>query len=185
MKRCYIFTLFVCMVVWQLAFPIQSIWQYEIRLKSGTRYKFKTAPVDPFDALRGRYVILSFPNTKVRSKSGVKWAEGDRAYVTLKRDKEGFVRYGALSKEAPVVGDYLQVSVHRQVGRDVYFDLPFDRFYMEESVAADAERAYREHTGSGNHQGTVYVSIMIKDGKGVIEDLYINDQPILEFLRVE
>ena len=44
----------------QLAVPASLIWKRERTLRQGHVWKFRTAPVDPVDAFRGRYVALEF-----------------------------------------------------------------------------------------------------------------------------
>jgi uncharacterized membrane-anchored protein len=44
----------------QLAVPASLIWKREQTLRHGSVWKFRTAPVDPVDAFRGRYVALEF-----------------------------------------------------------------------------------------------------------------------------
>jgi len=45
-------------VLAQVAVPATMIWGRERTLAVGSVYKFRTQPVDPYDAFRGRYVSL-------------------------------------------------------------------------------------------------------------------------------
>ena len=49
-----------------------------------------------------------------------------------------------------------------------------------ESRAPKAEQAYRHY---GSRQGQAYVMVCVKNGRGVIENLFVRDQPIREFIR--
>ena len=51
--------IFVTVAFLQLLIPIQMITSRERILDKGTLYKFRTRPVDPYDAFRGKYVALS------------------------------------------------------------------------------------------------------------------------------
>src|SRR5205085_8475834 len=51
---------FVLVALAQLAAPGSLIWKRENTLRKGSVWKFRTAPVDPVDAFRGRYVALQF-----------------------------------------------------------------------------------------------------------------------------
>jgi hypothetical protein len=55
---------------------------------------------------------------------------------------------------------------------------------MEESAAPKAEDAYRRF---GNRRAQTndqtYVVVRVKGGRGVIENLYIKDTPIREFIK--
>ena len=42
----------------QLAVPTAMVWQRDQTLKQGRVWKFRTAPVDPVDVIRGRYIAL-------------------------------------------------------------------------------------------------------------------------------
>jgi len=63
----------------------------------------------------------------------------------------------------------------------VYVQFPFDRYYMDEHAAPAAEAAYREH--SRGEVRDVYVTVRVKDGNAVVEELFIAGMPIREFLR--
>jgi len=51
---------------------------------------------------------------------------------------------------------------------------------MEESLAPAAERAYREHTRTSERNA--YITVRIRDGNGMIENLWVDGVPIHEFL---
>jgi hypothetical protein len=51
---------------------------------------------------------------------------------------------------------------------------------MEESLAPAAEKAYREHARASERNA--YITVRIRDGFGVIENLWIDGVPIREFL---
>ena len=93
------------------------------------------------------------------------WKREDRVFASLENDAEGFAQITALSARPPDSGPYLQTDVQyvyaeRREVRDrddpaagtltgewrVTLKMPFDRFYMEEKLAPEAERAYRDHS---------------------------------------
>jgi hypothetical protein len=57
--------------------------------------------------------------------------------------------------------------------------MPFRRFYMDEDKAPEAERAV---WGGRRGQREASVSVRIRRGVGVIEELYIDDLPINQWL---
>lgn len=59
-------------------------------------------------------------------------------------------------------------------------DYPFDRFYMEESKARDAEMAYRESQLDTTQ--TTYALVKIKAGEAVLKEVMINGIPIREIV---
>ena len=62
-KRKLLITSFILLCLVQTAVPLSMIARREFTLRNGRVYKFKTAPVDPYDAFRGRFVALAVPTT--------------------------------------------------------------------------------------------------------------------------
>jgi uncharacterized membrane-anchored protein len=180
-----IFGLYVLLAIVQLAVPVGQISRYENILRTGSLYKFRTAPVDPYDAFRGRYVALNYADTVAPLRKGERLEDRSKAYVFLRRDGDGFAQFVELSAEPPAEGDYLRVQYSTEaIGAVSHFQLPFDKFFMEEAQAPQAEAAYRKHVrGRSREDRTTYVSVRVKGGRGVIEDLYIDNRPIREFLK--
>lgn len=179
-----IFGLFVAVAAVQLATPVGQIWKHEDTLRTGKAYKFRTAPVDPYDAFRGRYVALNYADTVTTSKETLSYRAP--AYVVLTKDEQGFAKFGPLTLEPPAASDYLRVEYLWGNLTNAHFRLPFDKFFMEETKAPQAEQAYWRH---GNRRGettnNTYALVRVKGGRGVIEDLYIQGKPIREFLALE
>lgn len=175
--------IFVVVTLLQLAAPVSLIWRYEYTLRTGRAYRFRTAPVDPYDAFRGRYVALQFDQSTapVRDKQPV--AHGQRVYAIIGKDQDGFAQFKEATTVRPLTGDYLHVPVGRMDTHNntVTLILPFDRFYMAETIAPQVEQVYREHSRRG--QQDAYVIVRVRDGRGVIENLYIGDVPIAVFVR--
>lgn len=184
-----IFGLFLAIAAAQVAVPVSQIWKHEDILRTGTVYKFRTAPVDPYDAFRGRYVALNYANTVAEVRKGEELKHRTPAYVTLQKDEAGFALFGEITAEPPDQGDYLRVEYLYPRAKGITharFRLPFDRFFMEETKAPRAQAAYWKH---GNRRGrkvaATYVIVRVKGGRGVIEDLYIKEKPIRELLEEE
>lgn len=182
-----IFGLFVAVAAVQLATPVGQIWKYEDILRTGKPYKFRTAPVDPYDAFRGRYVALNYDGASVPVRKDDALEYRRPAYVSLEQDSNGFAVFGELSSQAPVGRDYVRVEyLYRNWTNTntAVFRLPFDKFFMEESAAPRAEEAYRR-AGRGSSNTVSYAAVRVKNGRGVIEDLYIQGKPIRKFLAQE
>ena len=56
--------LFSMMVIAQLAVPCWMAYSMETVLLQGTPWRFKTAPVDPYDIFRGKFVALAVEQNK-------------------------------------------------------------------------------------------------------------------------
>jgi uncharacterized membrane-anchored protein len=178
-----VFGLFLALAIVQLAMPLGQIWKYEDVLRNGELYRFRTAPVDPYDAFRGKYVALNYADTEAVLRNGDQIHAGSHAYVSLSKDENGFAHFVELSA-APPKGDYLRVEYQYIHDSKASFRLPFDKFFMEESKAPQAEQAYWRYSNRrGQKDITAYVLVRVKGGRGVIEDLYVKDQPIREFIR--
>jgi hypothetical protein len=171
---------FAGVVLAQIAVPVVMIVRYERTLAVGQSFKFRTAPFDPYDAFRGRYVALRFDQTQARGE-GANFNNGDAAFVTVEADPDGFARFPAIALRPPSQGAYLKVHATYSIGDRVNFDLPFDRFYMEETAAPAADRAYVEH--SRGRDRDAYALVRVLDGLGVIEEVYVGGKPIAEFVR--
>jgi uncharacterized membrane-anchored protein len=178
-------SLFLAVSAIQVWIPIGQIRQHEDVLRTGRAYKFRTAPVDPYDAFRGKYVALNYANTTATIKPGENLSFRSPAYVTLSQGENGFAVFGELSTDPPPSGDYVRVEYLflSNLG-NAQFRLPFDRLFMEEGKAPKAEQAYWRY---GNRRGQpvaqAYALVRLKNGRGVIEDLFINDQPVREFIK--
>lgn len=184
MKPKLVFGLFLAIAVFQLMTPIAQIWKYEDVLRNGKPYKFRTMPVDPYDAFRGKYVALYYADTVATHEQDSGLRYGDPAYVTLLQDENGFAQFENLLSAPPLSGDYLCVEYMYGSETKAHFRLLFDRYFMEESKAPKAERAYRLNRGSRNQiNNKTYVVVRIKRGRGAIENLFIEDQPIREFIK--
>lgn len=180
-----LFSLFVVAALAQMAAPVSLIWRYEATLRLGRAYKVRTAPVDPYDALRGRYVALGFvPIVVPLQPTSVPFDEEQPVYAHVDTGQDGFLRFTAATTTPPATGEYLRVSATSADGsstRNVRLSLPFDRFYMEERLAPQAEQVYQQQSRRGQQE--TYILLRVRQGRGVIENLYIGETPIADFVR--
>ena len=177
--------LFGLLAIIQLYVPASMIIEREGILKEGKDFKFKTAPIDPVDPFRGRYVRLSFDNNMAEIPDSLSFTRGETVYALLDIDDEGFTTITQVRKELPDEKvDFLETKVQYETkfkeGKRVILDFPFDRFYMEEFKAPEAEIAYRENALDSLITG--YALVSIKAGDAVLKDVYIDNMPIKEFV---
>jgi uncharacterized membrane-anchored protein len=179
---------FAAVAIAHVAVPVRMIAQREATLRLGRAYRFRTAPVDPYDAFRGRFVWLGYEQNHARWRGEAEPSPRSMAYALVEEGQDGFAFIREVELRPPTSGDFVRVEqVYRGWGTNsgvVYFTLPFDRYYMEETEAPRAERAYSEHSnrrGQTNHN--TYAVVRIKDGDAVLENLYVDAQPITEILR--
>lgn len=177
-------TVFGIMVAAQLAVPFSMIATSEQTLQGGVAYKFRCGPVDPYDYFRGRYVALSFPDMQIADWRGKRFKYGDPAYARLGINEEGYAMVVDVTSEPPASGDYLAVKaiVGDYQNAPLRVTLPFDKYFMNEFDAPAAEIAYRNQSRT---EDGAHVVVRVREGRGVIDGLYIGDVPVEEYLRRE
>jgi len=176
--------LFALVAIGMLAVPLYMVIKGEGLLRKGAVYIFKTAPVDPYDAMRGRYVTLNFERNFIDIPQGneEKLNNGDLVFLSLRKDKDGFADFSAISKNKPEKGDYIRLNISRLQDRRCYFVLPFNRFYMNEKLAPDAETAVFKASRMRS-QSRCTATVRVYDGTAVVEDLFIDGVPIRDYIR--
>ncbi len=180
------YALFALMCIAQIAVPVSMVVQHEQTRRSGTPWRFQTAPVDPNDPFRGRYVRLNFAAIAEpipMADTGLIYIRsGARMYAELKPDAQGFARLSRLHLQRPATGDYLDVFVrnmeygdkHEQPAAEVR--LSFDRYYLPEDQAAEVERTYAE--ASRNAQDRTYADVRLRDGHAALVDLVLDGKSV-------
>jgi len=178
--------LFVLLALVQIAVPIQMIWDKEKTIESGTTHYFKTQPVDPTDPFRGKYVALNFENDSWRTDTLCEIKSNDKVYAYLSTDSLGFATVEKLSLDQPVTEvPYFSTRVwytsRQNDSLDIHLRLPFDRFYMEESMAPQAEI---ELTAM-NRTDTLptYAVVKIRKGNAVLEDVKVDDISLIDWIN--
>lgn len=178
---------FAFMVMAQWIVPLKMIRDSEAVLTEGEIYKFKTQPIDPSDPFRGKYVILRFDVEQFETDTLKRFKADQTVYARLATDAKGFVRISELLLHEPELMDnaILKTTVGYAWPVDgkqrVSLKLPFDRFYVEESKAPAAEQAYWD--AQRDTLQVTYARVRVHNGQAVIEDVMINDRPILEIVR--
>jgi len=172
----------MCLVQWFV--PGKMIYDSEHVIANGVLYKFKTQPVDPSDPFRGKYITLSFDANSLIIRDSVTWESGETIFVSFTTDSAGFAKAASVSREAPASEAYLQTTVtymNTYGEREVIFNLPFDRFYLEESKASQAEQVYwQAQLDSTQH---TYGLVSLGKGAAVLKDVMINDTSIVEIIN--
>lgn len=180
-RRTLVGLLFVVCCVVQIAVPASMVLRHEATLAGGEIYRFRCAPVDPVDPFRGRYVALDFEQSRFAGAIPEQLDAGSTAYARLERDDEGFALIASLVAEPPDHGDYMEVRIEYPSGDTTRLALPFDRYYMEESLAPEAESAYRDRARGEQ----AWVEVRVREGHAVLEELYLGGRPIREALDRE
>lgn len=183
MKRRGILLLFLAACAAQWIAPTWKIVEHELTLRLGESYKFRTAPVDPVDAFRGRYVAVEIaertaPFAGPWDRKRERWL-----FAELAVGEDGFARFVKLHDRLPIETPVIRTRItsFSDQEKKAWLELPFDRFYMNERLAPEAERAYREHSRQGAQDA--WLAVRVWRGRAAIEDLYIGDRPILKVVQ--
>lgn len=170
-----ILSLFIVVAILQLLVPAKMIFEREDILNSGKEFHFKTAPIDPNDIFRGKYVALNFKENSIEVPIGNHWEYNETVYVEIKKDMDGFAAIETVSKlEPPADADYIKAKVSfvsTDKSNEIGIKYPFDKFYLEESKAPEAETAYRKSQLDTSQ--VTYAIVKIKAGESVLKDVII------------
>jgi uncharacterized membrane-anchored protein len=170
----------------QLGVPVSMIARREATLRDGRVFRFKTQPVDPYDAFRGRYVTVRAAENAGLMREGEACEPRQKVYAVLDEDEDGFARIKEIATERPEGNDYIAVRASGgrvAVGGKVHVRWPFGRYYMNEELAPRAEHVYREHSRRGKQDA--YIAVRVRSGFAVLEELYVGGKAIADFLADE
>lgn len=190
----FIFPIFLVMVLVQLFVPAKMIWNHEKTLVTGKVYKFKTRPIDPADPFRGKYIVLRFYESEYPVSNPDDWEKGQSIFVLLSEDADGYAKIAGITPEKPAANqDFVKAKIRYikdYASNAVVIGYPFDRYYMEESKAKDAEKLTRRQPPRRNKQGEildnqqeVYAVVRILDGEAVLENVMIDGEKIEDVVK--
>ena len=176
--------LFVVMCLAQWLVPGKMIYDSETVIVEGASYKFKTQPIDPSDPFRGKYITLNFDATSIVVEENGRWESGEDVYITFTTDSAGFAKASGIFRERPDSDVYLKTSVNYYNNYEqfeVFFNIPFDRFYLEESKASQAEQIYWQAQSDSTQ--VAYGLVTIGKGQAVLTGVIINNRSIVDIIN--
>lgn len=171
----------------QLAVPASLVVKHEQTRSSGTPWRFQTAPVDPSDPYRGRYVRLGYAveatPVAVAAPDGDHVAYDQRVYAELAPGSDGFARLVQLHRERPEGVEYIDVFARAAPNdgddgppKALHVHLPFDRFYLPEHRAPQVEQDYLR--ASREAQANTWVEVRVLDGHAALVSLVLDGEPV-------
>ena len=174
-------------------FPIGTILKFEYPEIPPQEFRFRTGALDPYDSFRGRYVTLNpMPNTVKAGQEESSVRTRQLRYAVLKRGKDGFAEVVRLTEEPPTGEPFVRIrNVFRRYewqgnrrSDTVYyqFSFPFNRFYLNEKLAPEAESLVTE-TLRKNPDDCVLSVLIYPDGSYAVDDLLIGGKPLRDLLR--
>lgn len=193
--------LFLFIVAVGVYYPVSKIIRFEFPFSPPAVFRFQATLYDPYDIFRGRYVALA-PTRQTVIASDMEWYKYNesKVYAVLEEDEDGLAKVVDLVKKPepgkPAVrvesafphgrwgGRGLTDKTEEDVANKYTVNFPFDRFYMNEKLAPEAEVAVNKAVREGG-EGCVIVVKVYADGNFAITDLEIGGVPIREFLKKE
>lgn len=175
-------------VLIQLFIPSQMIFNQEIILKKGKVYKFKTLPVDPSDPFKGKYINLNYEIDSYETNDSL-WQQDEDIYVYLTKDSLGFAKIDTISRALISNrnnNDYIKTKAgwYSNYSNKLSIEFSFNRYYMEETKAYDAELAVRNRQRDSLPNNT-YALVYVKDGEVVLDDVIIDNMSIKDYVEKE
>ncbi|SFQ69898.1 GDYXXLXY domain-containing protein [Flavobacterium akiainvivens] len=183
MKTKYALIAFAVTALAQLFIPARMVYSNHIVETEGIVYKFRAEPVDPADPFRGRYITLNFVADTFAIANF--YDEGEAVYALLGKDADGFAKIKNVTFTVPKSGDYIKVDKwsYYKYFKTLNLELPFDRYYMEESKAPEAELLYAEYLRDNTKALPAYGEVAVKDGNAVLKRVIINGMPVEEYVQ--
>lgn len=180
-------SIFILVALVQLYIPAQMIWEREDILTTGKEYKFKTAPVDPNDPFRGKYIFLNYKENVFYVKNEMDWQTNQKIYILLTEAKNGYAKIKDVLKEKPTESKDFVTAKINYITRDgrnkLTVKYPFDRFYMDEFKAYEAEQTYIRTEADTSK--VTYALLRIKNGEAVLKDVLINNVSIRKIVELK
>ena len=104
-------------------------------LLTGKTLILATRPVDPFDILRGQYIIINYEISTIPSIEGAK--EKSNVYVLLKEEKSGdnkIWRYKNAFLNKPKNGDFIKGNIKSIYGDSMSIEYGTEQFFFERNA---------------------------------------------------
>lgn len=185
MKTIHIFLIFVLVAAIQLSIPAQMILNQETILKTGTPYKFKTQPVDPSDPFKGKNINLNYEIDSFNTTDSL-WERNEPIFVYLITDSLGFAKIDTVSRNilADNNNDYVKAKAqwYRNYSNDLTIQFPFNRYYMDETKAYDAEVTVRSRQQDSLPNNT-FALVYVENGEAVLNDVLIDEISIKDYVK--
>lgn len=178
--------LFLFVAMAQLFVPAQMIYNQEDIINTGKIVKFQCEPIDPNDPFRGKYITLRFKEAGIKVKNLKDWNRNETVFAKITTSQEGFAKIKSISKTEPTDNSiYLKLKINYIADYNnentIYLDFPFNRFYMNENKAKNAEKVYAESTMDTTK--IAYALVAAKNGEAVIKDVLIDNISIKELAK--
>jgi len=184
MRRAVVVFLVAAVAQWLL--PLAGVWQRERVIARGVPVKIRCAAPDPYDPLRGHYLAVRPEETRLPEPEGMPEKGTVPVWATLVADAEGLSRIASMSL-APISGPTVIRLVATRprwepqpASEAVSIEWPFDRLYLNERLAPDADALMASRVREGDRP---VAEIRLLDGRAVLTDVLIDGVSIRDVVR--
>ena len=178
---------FGAVMILYLWFPLSMITDQQRILREGELFRFRPQPVDPYDAFRGRYIVLNFAEQDIEYPNAQEtFKSNDQIFVNLEEDSLGFVHFSNPSFKKPVGTNYLKTRIWYTNKDRITIEIPenLSRYYLNEKLAPLAEEKYQELLSSQREgEVNVHLDARVLNGGILIEELYFEGVAVGEYLK--
>lgn len=198
MKKSLKITLLIFMVILQLAVPLYMMRSHQITLNEGQQFKFKAAPVDPYDPFMGRFLSINLEQRSIQVDDIRQYRSGRTVYIILENEEGGYAKVSGISFNRPNNTSYFKTKIAyientygsvmelntnslSPIPGKVHFVIPFNRYYLPENLALKAEKEWNKLFTSRSNE--VFITVRIYQGNAVIENVYISGESIVDYLN--
>ena len=176
---------FAVAVVAQWLLPLAGAWQHEHVVIRGRAVRIRCVAPDPYDLVRGRYLAVRPEENRLPAPPGMPENEAVSVWATLEAGDDGLARIKSLSLE-PVSGPTVIRLVARlnpwaQEDATVFVEWPFDRFYINERLAPDADKLIADLFRDGKERPVAEVRLL--DGRAVLTDVLVDGESIRDVVK--
>ena len=183
-----------CIAQW--AVPLASIRMHEEVIERGTQIRLAVTAPDPYDPLRGRYLRLRPVEIEVALDPAIaSLKSGHKVWGQLEKGSDGLHHLGKITEQKPDHGDYVPLTTlgapHAKIGpggvvqpdanaSKVRVEWPFDRFFVNEKIAPEADVWLRENS---REKKTVVAELRVLNGESVLTNLEFDGLSFREVLK--
>jgi hypothetical protein len=192
-KRKWIFIAYAVLV---LLIPTYIIGSSENILNNGKLYKFRVRGKDPIDIFRGNFIRVRIDTQRIPTDKS-DWKAGEKVYLTIDTDDEGYAYFKEALRNPPKKGDYMESRVVRwwgfeEIASQVLFGRTYTRrrttvdtempnnlskYFINEEFALDGEFAIDRMRGASA------IHVRMLNGDVRLDDIYIGPTRLMKYLE--
>jgi uncharacterized membrane-anchored protein len=173
--------LFALVSLAQWAAPLSQIFKYERTLTNGTLIRLKCTAPDPYDLLRGHYLAVRPDQKEAPIAKDSKLLEGQCACATLQTAAaDGLITLREIHAQPPTSGDYVRVTYNWESAGKANVTWPFDRFYLNEALAPEADKWFAESIRDAKG---IIAEVRVHQGLAVLENLTFDGKSLRDILK--